>query len=125
MTSGGYAPVLVFANARTPDRATRFNYYSAYQLQGDLTVRLVERAPTEFTFPLGYKLNSVIGHGGGAGVRILYDVSERTALEISVGLTVFPSAKERLDRRGYPADRAPPITPALQGGAGVGLLVFP
>lgn len=123
--SGGYAPVLVFSNARTADKAMRFNYYSAYQLNGDVTVRLMRRARAELGLLLGYKYNSVIGHGGGAGARLLYDLSARTALEISGGLAVFPSAQDRLDRRGYPSDRVPGITPALQGGVGVGLLVFP
>jgi hypothetical protein len=124
--SGGYFPVLVFANARTPDRAMRFNYYGAYQLGGDVTVRLFQRARTDFALLLGYKFNSVLGHGAGGGVRILHDLSDRVALEISAGLAVFPSAQDRLDREfGYPADRVPPLTPALQGGANLGLLVFP
>lgn len=124
--SGGYMPVFVFANSRSADRAMRFNYYGAYQLNGDVTVRLLARARTDLGLLLGYKFNSVLGHGGGAGVRILYDVSERVALEIAAGLAVFPSAQDRLDRQfGYPTDRTPALTTALQGGANVGLLVFP
>jgi hypothetical protein len=124
--SGGYAPVFVFSNSRAPDRAMRFNYYGGYQLEGDVTVRVLERARTEIALLFGYKYNSVIGHGGGAGVRVLYDLSERLGLEISAGLAFFPSAQDRLDRNeGYPTDRVPPITTSLQGGANVGLLVFP
>jgi len=123
--SAGYMPVLVVANARTADKAVRLNYYGAYQLDGDLTLRVSRRARTEVGLLLGYKYNSVIGHGGGGGVRIVHDVSERVGLEISVGLALFPSAKDHLDRdHGYPADRVP-VAPGLQGGANVGLLLFP
>ena len=124
--SGGYAPVLVFANARTPEKEVRFDAFHAYQLNGDVTVRLTARGRSELSLLLGYKFNSVLGHGGGGGVRILYDLGPRVGLEISGGLAVFPSAEERLDRdHGYPTDRDPSITPALQGGANVGLVVFP
>lgn len=124
--SGGYAPVLVFANARTPGKELRFDYYGAYQLGGDVTVRLLARERTELALLLGYKFNSVLGHGGGGGIRILHDLGPRYALELSAGLAVFPSAQDRLDRdHAYPTDREPAITPALQGGANIGLVVFP
>lgn len=124
--SGGYAPVLVFANARTPDRAPRFNAYNAYQLNGDLEIVAMKRGRTELGVLLGYKYNSVIGHGGGAGLGVLYDLGAKIALDFSGGLAVFPSAKDRLDRNfAYPTDRSPSLTPAIQGGANLGLIFYP
>jgi hypothetical protein len=124
--SGGYAPVLVFANARTPDKAIRFNAYNGYQLNGDLEIVAMKRDRTELGVLLGYKFNSVIGHGGGAGLGVLYDLGAKMALDFSGGLAVFPSAQDRLDRNfAYPTDRSPALTPAIQGGANLGLIFYP
>lgn len=124
--SGGYAPVLVFANARTPDKAIRFNAYSAYQLNGDIELVLARRPRLEIGALLGYKFNNVIGHGGGAGLDLRYDIGPKVALGIAAGLAVFPSAKHRLDTNyAYPTDRNPGVTPALQGGANFGLIFYP
>jgi hypothetical protein len=124
--AGGYAPVLVFANARTPDKAVRFNAYNAYQLNGDLEIVAMKRARTEVGVLLGYKFNSVIGHGGGAGVGVLYDLGPKIALDLAGGLAVFPSAQDRLDRNfAYPTDRSPALSPAIQGGLNLGLIFYP
>jgi hypothetical protein len=124
--AGGYAPVLVFANARTPDKAVRFNAYNGYQINGDLEIVAMKRARTEVGVLLGYKFNSVIGHGGGAGVGVLYDLGTKIALDLSGGLAIFPSAKDRLDRNfAYPTDRSPGLTPVIQGGANLGLIFYP
>ncbi len=124
--SGGYSPALIFANARSADRALRFNYYSAYQINADLVVRLLDRPRADVGLLIGYKFNSVLGHGGGVGLAVLYDLSRHIGLHISGGLALFPSAKNRLDREyGYPADRDPSLTPALQGGMNLGLLYYP
>jgi hypothetical protein len=124
--SGGYAPVLVFANDRTPEKKMRFNHYGAYQLNADLGLRLLRRDRVELGLLLGYKFNGVLGHGGGAGVRVIYDLSRHLGLEISGGLALFPSAQDRLDRdQGYPPDRKPALPTSLQGGANVGLVYFP
>jgi hypothetical protein len=124
--SGGYAPVLVFANARTPDKAVRFNAYNGYQLNGDLEIVAMKRARTEVGILLGYKFNSVIGHGGGAGVGVLYDLGPKIALDLSGGVAIFPAAKDRLDRNfAYPTDRSPGLTPVIQGGANLGLIFYP
>jgi len=124
--AGGYAPVLVFANARTPDKAIRFNAYNGYQLNADLEIVAMKRARTEVGVLLGYKFNSVIGHGGGAGVGVLYDLGPKIALDLAGGVAVFPSAQDRLDRNfAYPTDRSPPLTPAIQSGVNLGLIFYP
>jgi len=124
--TGGFMPIVVFANARTPDRAVRLNYYSSLQINEDLAFHLFQRPRVEGSLVVGYKYNTVFGHGGGAGLGILYDLNARVGLQIVLGVALFPSAKERLVRQhGYPADRDPSFPPALQGGGNIGLVFFP
>lgn len=123
--SGGYFPILVFANAKTPGRDFRFNGYNSAQINGDLSLRLTRQDRAELSLLGGYKFNTVIGHGGGAGLLILYDLGQHFALTVLAGLAVFPSALDRLHQNhGYPYDRDPKL-PWLQGGASVGLLFYP
>jgi hypothetical protein len=124
--TAGYAPVLVFANAKTADKAVKFNGYSALQVGADLGLPFMTRERLELSLVLGYRFNTVVGHGGGAGARVLYDLTSRLALGLVGGLEVFPQAKRRLDEdQQYPADRTPALTPALQGGLSVELIWFP
>ena len=124
--TGGFVPIVVFANARAADRAIRANYYSSFQINEDIALHLFQRPRLEGSLLLGYKYNTVFGHGGGAGIGVIYDLGRRVGLDVSAGLAIFPSAKDRLTRdQGYPTDRDPALTPALQGGANVGLVFFP
>lgn len=124
--TAGYAPVLVFSNAKTASKSIRFNGYSAFQVGADLGVPVVTRERSEVSLLLGYKYNTVLGHGGGAGVRILYDRSPRLALAVAVGVAIFPEAERRLDEhQHYPTDREPGLTPAVQGGLTLELIWFP
>jgi len=122
--SGGYMPILVFANAKT-DRALRFNGYNSAQINGDVTLRVSKGDRAELSLLFGYKFNTVIGHGGGAGLQIHSDLREHLAFTVMVGLALFPSALDRLHQdHGYPYDRDPKF-PWLQGGASFGLLFYP
>jgi len=123
--TGGFMPILVFANARTPDKAPRFNYYSSWQINEDLAFHLFQRPRVEGSLRVGYKYNSVLGHGGGAAGEVLYDLGPRVALQITVGVSIFPYAKDRLRDHGYPTDRDPSFPPAIQGTGNVGLVFFP
>ena len=124
--TGGFMPIVVFANARTPDKAPRFNYYNSLQINEDLAFHLFRRPRLEGALVVGYKFNTVLGHGGGAGLGVLYDLGARVGLQITVGLAVFPSAKDRLVRdHAYPTDRDPAFPPAIQGGGNIGLVFFP
>ncbi|ABC82060.1 hypothetical protein [Anaeromyxobacter dehalogenans] len=124
--SGGYAPVMVFSNERTPGRDLRFDFYNAYQVNAEVSLRVNGPSTTEIALLAGYKYNGVLGHGAGGGLRVLFDVGPRAAVELSFGLAVFPEAMDRLERdHAYPSDRDPGLTPSLQGGANLGLLVFP
>jgi hypothetical protein len=124
--TGGFMPIVVFANARTPDKAVRVNYYNSFQVNEDLAFRIFQRPRLDGSLLVGYKYNTVFGSGGGAGLGIMYDLTRRVGLQISVGLAVFPSAKDRLvHNQGYPSDRTPALTPAIQGGGNIGLVFFP
>lgn len=124
--TGGFVPVFVFANARTPDRAPRFNYYSSLQINEDLAFHLFRRPRLEGSLVIGYKYNTVLGHGGGLGASVLYDLGARVGLLIGAGFGVFPWAKDRLvDDHAYPNDRDTAFPPAIQGGGNIGLVFFP
>ena len=124
--SAGYIPVLVFANARTNDHAMRFNYYTSYQINEDLALHLLTLPRVELALIIGYKYNTVLRHGGGIGVGGAYALGRRVGLQMSAGVALFPHAKDHLDHdQGYPVDRVPALTPALQGGVNVGLVFFP
>ena len=124
--TGGFMPIVVFANARTSDKAARLNYYNSFQVNEDLAFRIFQRPRLDGSLLVGYKYNTVLGSGGAVGLGIMYDLTRRVVLQLSAGVAVFPSAKDRLDRnQGYPSDRTPALTPALQGGGNVGLLFFP
>ena len=122
--TGGFMPVVVFGNARTPDRAVRVNYYTSYQINEDIGLRVLARPRVEGMLLVGYKYNNVLGSGGGIGFGGIFDLSRRVGLQVSAGLALFPSAHDRLRDRGYPDDRDPKLV-ALQGGANVGLVFFP
>jgi hypothetical protein len=122
--TGSFMPVFVFANARTADRAGRVNYYSSYQINEDIGLRVLARPRLDGMVLLGYKFNYVLGSGGGVGFGVIHDLSRRVGLQLSAGVALFPSARDRLRSRGYPDDRDPRLV-ALQGGANVGLVFFP
>lgn len=123
--TGGFMPLVVFGQA-TRDKTVRFNYYNSLQINEDLAFHLFRRTRLEGSLRVGYKYNTVLGHGGGAGLGVLYDLGARVGLQIAVGVALFPSAKDRLVRdHGYPTDRDPSFPPALQGGGNIGLVFFP
>lgn len=72
----------------------------------------------------GYRYNTVPGHGGGLGVRFSIDLSRAVRLEFHWTPNVFPSAAERLRKRGYPENRDPAL-PWLQGGLGAAAVFYP
>ena len=124
--TGGFMPIVVFSNGQASDKAVRLNYYNSFQVNEDLAFRIFQRPRLEGSLLVGYKYNTVWGSGGAAGLAIMYDLTRRVGLQASLGVAVFPSAKERLIRnQGYPNDRTPALPPALQGGGNVGLVFFP
>ena len=124
--TGSFMPILLFGHTRGVHQQQRFNYYNSLQINEDLAFHLFRRPRVEASLLVGYKYNTVLGHGGGAGLGFLYDLSARVALQITFGVAVFPAAKDRLIRdHGYPTDQDASVPPALQGGGNIGLVFFP
>jgi hypothetical protein len=124
--TGGFMPILLFGHTRGSNQDLHFNYYSSLQINEDLAFHLFRRPRVEGSLLVGYKYNTVLGHGGGAGLGIVYDLGARVGLQINLGVAVFPSAKDRLIRdHGYPIDRDASFPPAIQGGGNIGLVFFP
>jgi hypothetical protein len=124
LLSGGYMPLLIFGNDSASD-ALRVNYYSSAQLNADLAIGPLSRhAKADLSLLLGYRYNSVLGHGVGAGIAIELWLSESVAATVLAGPSLFPSAQSRLDDHGYPSNRDAAL-PWLQSGAGVALSFYP
>jgi len=124
MVSGGYYPVFVFGN-EGPERKFRANYFTSYELNADLVAGpVVHRKNVGFDLLDGYRWNTVLGHGGGAGGRLTLALSRTLQLEFLVSLNVFPSSVERLHDHGYPR-AVDPALPWLQGGASAALVFYP
>jgi hypothetical protein len=123
--SGGYVPLLVFGNKHDTDRTPTLDAYGSAELNVDVSVLPILASPRiDAGVIAGYRYNSLLAHGVGAGVAMVYDLSPTFAVFLSVECNVFPQAQQQLTNAGYPGDRDPAI-PWLQGGANVGLLVFP
>src|SRR5215467_8969018 len=121
--SGGYMPVLIFANERNSTKDVRTNYYTTAQANADVAIRVLHPSSRLDVFAmLGYKFNTVLGHGLGAGVAVRYDLSATVAALLQIwGFSIFPQATtDRLvTDHDYPTDRDP-VLPWLAGGTGVG-----
>jgi hypothetical protein len=122
--SGGYMPLLIVGSESTSN-ATRFNFHSSVQMNADAVIGPVSRrGHTDLSLVVGYRYNSVLGHGVGAGIAIEIGIAEHWAATVLVGPSIFPSAESHLDDHGYPSDRDASL-PWLQGGAGVTLAFVP
>jgi hypothetical protein len=123
--SGGYAPLLVFGNKRDADRTVTFDGYHSAEINADVSVFfLTPSKRIDAGLIAGYRYNSVLSHGVGLGVAMTYDLSPALAVFLSVEDGIFPSANDQLLAAGYPRDRDAAL-PWLQGGANVGLMIFP
>jgi hypothetical protein len=123
--SGGYMPLFVFGNEHEASRTLTFNAYSSAQLSADLSIlpwRPNDRV--DIGLVLGYRYNTVLAHGVGGGFAVTYDLSKAIGLLLTFEYTVFPEAQGQLAGVGYPTDRDASL-PWLQGGANVGLVLYP
>jgi hypothetical protein len=123
--TGGYMPVLVFGNKHDLTRSVTLDGYASGQVGADVALT-PWHAGTRYDFGLlaSYRYNTALGNGGGAGVVLHIDLTGALALFFSLDYVVFPDARDALGRLGYPNDRDPSV-PWLQGGANVGLVVYP
>ena len=124
--SGGYVPILVFGNKHDTTRSLTFDGYSSAQLNLDVSVlpMILAGGRIDAGIIAGYRYNTLLSHGFGAGVAITYDFSRTVVGFGSWELSVFPQAQDQLTNAGYPTDRDASL-PWLQGGVNVGLMFFP
>jgi hypothetical protein len=123
--SGGYVPLFVIGNKHDAMKTLTFDAYSSAQLDADISI-MPWHAGDRIDFGLiaGYRYNSLLGHGGGGGLVLTYDLSKALAIFGMVAYSVFPQAQDQLASRGYPTDRDA-VIPWFQGGGTLGLLVYP
>lgn len=125
LLSGGYVPVLTGATQHET-RAPEYDIYSSAQINVELTLVPWHPSPkSALGIVAGYKYNTVLGHGGGAGVSWRYDLGRKAAFFGIIGGSLFPGAEhELITHHGYPTDRDL-IIPWLQGGFNAGIMVYP
>jgi hypothetical protein len=124
LVTGAYNPIEIWGKAHDGGRVT-VDSYSSWQVGGDIELQ-AWHAGTRYDFgPLaGYRYNSVLGHGAGAGFALHADLSAETVVFFSIEMVAYPQAQSRLASVQYPTDRDA-ILPWLEGGANVGLLFYP
>jgi hypothetical protein len=124
--SGGYIPVFVFGNKHDVDKTLTFDAYSSAQIDADVSMMPWHAGKRiDFGLLLGYRYNTLLGHGVSAGPGLQLDLSSALGLFFSITYSVFPAAQDRLaPRAGYPTDRDASI-PWLQGGGNLGLIFYP
>jgi hypothetical protein len=122
--SGGYMPLLISAEDLDGSDVS-YDFVSSAQGNADLALTLWHpKQRSSIGLIAGYKLNTHLGHGVGAGVTFSYDLSRTLALRALGGLAVFPRAERELREHDYPRDRDP-VAPELQGGVNLGLAIHP
>jgi hypothetical protein len=122
--SGGYMPVLVVGNDKA-DQSITFDYYGSGQLNADVLIGpLYTGRKVDVDLLFGYRYNTLLGNGVGAGVRFAMDVSRTLRLEFHWSPHFFPRAWHRLEEEGYPDDRTPSL-PWFQGGLGAAAVFYP
>jgi hypothetical protein len=123
--SGGFFPVLVAGTRRT-DMSVTFDAYGSAVVGADAT--FVPWHPSDRVdvgLFAGYRYDTLLEHGGTAGAWVTYDLNAHLAFLGTFGPIIFPDAQDRLvQQAGYPGDKTPSL-PWLQGGANVGLLLYP
>jgi hypothetical protein len=122
--SGGDMPLFIVGN-ESISNATQFDFLSSVQVNADGVIGPVSRrGRTDLSLVVGYRHNSVLGHGAGAGIAIEIGIAEHWTAAVLVGPSIFPSAESQLDDHGYPSDRYAAL-PWLQGGASIPLAFAP
>ncbi len=122
--SGGYLPLFITGGDRHDDDVHRDLYWT---VQGNADLALTLWHPKERSsigLIAGYKLNTHLGHGAGAGVTFAYDLRRKLAIRALGGLAVFPRAERELRKHDYPRDRDP-FLPGVHAGVNLGLVFYP
>jgi hypothetical protein len=126
--AAGYQPILGTYTA-DPQSSIKFHFFNSWQLSADSYIGLHQvGSRTDFGLLVGYKYDSLLLHGVGAGVYFQIDLARHSALQLAIAPFIFPAADRRI-REKWPL---PPSsgsvgggTSAFQLGTGIALQFFP
>lgn len=126
--SAGYQPI--FATYTTEDQnSTKVHFFNSWQLKATTYIGLHQiGSRADFGLLAGYKYDTLLRHGVGAGVYFQVDLARHWALQFSIAPFVFPESNRRIREKWS----LPPSSgsvggglSALQSGLGVSLQFFP
>ncbi len=126
--SAGYLPIF---SIYTPEdqSSTKFHFFNSWQLNAAAYVGLHQiGSRTDFGLLVGYKYDTLLLHGVGAGVYFQIDLARHWALQLSIAPFIFPESNRRI-REKWPLPSSTGSVggglSALQIGPGVSLQFFP
>ena len=126
---GGWNPVTILASDPDTFQARSFHIFSTGQLTADAFALPFEGTPGVLIGVAGgYRYNTLLGHGFGAGVEIQIARSRHVGWHIHGGLNYFPDGESNLIREKHlPADSQFnfPFGAGLQGGVSFGIALIP
>jgi hypothetical protein len=115
--SGGFQPIIF------NERPNSLGLMTSAEADVDGLIRIADvSGTTPLGLRLGYRYNTVVGHGLGIGGYAERRMTKVIAISGSYGITIFPRAFDRLEHRG----RDPfGIAGVIGGGLSIGLLFYP
>jgi hypothetical protein len=124
--SAGFRPVLA-SYSTDASKFPELALISAYQLNAALYLGLYRpNLRTDLGVSLGYKYNTLLGHGVGAAFYLKRELGRHFAFLLFVGPAVFPRAEHAIRKQtGWLAGSVSSGIAWHQGGLGVSLAYFP
>ncbi|HEX7840388.1 MAG TPA: hypothetical protein VF469_23075 [Kofleriaceae bacterium] len=123
--ASGILPLVVVGNEQNATRSVTFDVYRAFAVNADLYAMLLKTSSrAEVGIAGGYSGNTVLGNGVNLGIVVRYDLGEKLAFTLFGGLEIFPDGRDHLVANGYPTTRDA-VNPQIQGGANIGLVLYP
>ena len=125
--SACYQPIISTYTAEG-ESSVKIHFFNSWQLNATTYVGLHQiGSRTDFGLLGGYKYDTLLLHGVGAGVYFQIDLARHWALQISIAPSIFPAADRRI-REKWPLPSTGSVgggLSALQFGAGLALQFFP
>ncbi len=125
--SYGWLPILI-ALQNTPADSPHFEFFSTGQANAAVYWLFFKPGPrADAGLTLGWKYDTLLGHGAGVGGYAQVDLTRALALHVYGGLSIYPRGEPRLrDTAAIPDDAGFAFpSPNFQLGAGGGLVLFP
>lgn len=122
--TAGWRPLVISMVEEAGDPPD-FGFYSSGQANADLVALPWRPSPRSAVgASVGYKYNTVLGHGAGAAFEAAIGLSPRLSLLLSAGVAYFPDGDDEIrEREMAPAetDFNYPLGAGWQSGANIGL----